>query len=139
MPAGRNAVSLRDIAHFAEAIPALVLATVAVKLPFRVLTRLMSTRRERPKSDRRQAVSIVKAVERASRRLPWRTVCFQQGLAAHWMLRLRGIPSILHYGIRTGDGAVSAHVWISLDGEILIGKEEAGRYSQVATFPSQAS
>jgi hypothetical protein len=34
---------------------------------------------------------------------------------------------------------VTAHVWVSLDGRILIGEEEAERHASVATFPGRPS
>lgn len=131
-----NDARLHEFALFAEALLALSLASIVVKLPFRAVSRLMSTRRELHGSDRTMAAAAIRAVERASRRLPWRTVCFHQGLATHWMLRLRGIPSVLHYGIRTDEGALGAHVWVSLDGRILIGEREAETHACVATFPT---
>ena len=135
MPVNPSNIRLPDLTRFAEALVALSLASIAVKLPFRIVTILMSAKRERPGSDPGPAGSVVKAVERASRRVPWRTLCFQQGLAVHWMLRLRGIPTILHYGIRTGEHALGAHVWVSLDGRIIIGEQEAANHACVATFP----
>ena len=78
------------------------------------------------------------AVEAAARRVPWRTVCFQKGLALHWMLRRRGVASVLHYGVGKGiaGAEIAAHVWISVGGEIVIGGEEAPRFACVATFPA---
>lgn len=85
-----------------------------------------------------EVAEIVEAVERASRKIPWRTVCFHQGLATHWMLRARRIPSQLHYGIRTGEDRLAAHVWVSVDDAIVIGGEEAAQHACVATFPAIA-
>ena len=40
------------------------------------------------------------AVEAAARRLPWRTMCIEKGLAVQRMLRLSGVDARLHYGAR---------------------------------------
>ena len=77
------------------------------------------------------------AVEAAARRLPWRPLCFERGLAAHMMLRRRGQPSMLHYGARS-DGSLgpNAHVWVRLGARDVIGGEEAARFATLATFPA---
>ena len=76
------------------------------------------------------------AVEAAARRVPWRTVCFQKGLALHWMLRRRGVDARLHYGIGHDEtGELEAHVWVAAGGTVLIGGLEAPRFNLVATFP----
>lgn len=76
------------------------------------------------------------AVERGARALPWRTLCFEKGLALHWLLRRQGIASQLHYGIGelTAD-SLSAHVWVSVDGAIVIGAGAASRHACVLIRP----
>jgi hypothetical protein len=72
-------------------------------------------------------------------RVPWKAVCFQRGLALHWMLRRRGIASVLHYGIAQGnDRGLRAHVWISADGRVVLGGAEAAEFTCVASFPPAA-
>jgi hypothetical protein len=75
------------------------------------------------------------AVDRASRFIPWRIVCFPEGLAAHWMLRRRGVPSFVHYGLRNAKPGLTAHVWVSVDGQIVTGEETTDMHSCVAVFP----
>ena len=78
------------------------------------------------------------AIIATAARVPWRALCFQQGLAAQLMLRRRGIPSVLYYGAAQEDRTgLCAHVWVR-DGEIdVIGGEIAHRFAILATFPSQ--
>jgi hypothetical protein len=78
------------------------------------------------------------AVVACARWVPWRTMCFQQGLAVQFMLRRRGIPSVLYYGAATDDGrGLSAHVWVC-DGDLnIVGGEIASRYAVLCTFPPQ--
>jgi len=79
------------------------------------------------------------AIIAAAARLPWRTVCFQRGLAAQLMLRRRGIPSVLYYGAAQDDRrGLYAHVWVR-DGDVdVIGGEIASHYAILATFPPQS-
>ncbi|MCA1658502.1 MAG: lasso peptide biosynthesis B2 protein, partial [Verrucomicrobiaceae bacterium] len=77
------------------------------------------------------------AVQAAARRLPWRTVCIQQGLALQRLLRGSGHDSILHYGARhaSATGKLEAHVWVSLASSTLIGGPEADGFVEIASFP----
>ena len=80
---------------------------------------------------------VVWAVRAAAQRVPFRAMCIEQGLAAQRMLRRSGIDARLHYGARqgTGEGNLSAHVWVSVDGEIVLGGDEASQFAEVAAFP----
>jgi hypothetical protein len=121
---------------------ALALAAAMVALfPFRTVARTAAWRGSKgPRSDATVAAhQAVVAVGRAARRLPLRLVCLQQGLAVQWMLRRRGHPALLHYGVRSDDQGISAHAWVSLSGRILIGEAEAGTYACVATFPARVT
>ena len=129
--------TISDYAQFGEAVVALALAALMVKAPFRLAVRSMALNRGASREDTQEAASIVRAIHRAARRVPWTSVCFDQGLALHWMLRRRGQRSILHYGIQQRDKKLSAHVWVSLGDDILIGEAEADSHTRVATFPAQ--
>jgi hypothetical protein len=80
---------------------------------------------------------MTRAIRAWSRRLPWRTMCFEEGMAAHWMLRRRKITSALYYGAATIDGELKAHVWVR-SGELdVIGCENAADYALLARFPAE--
>ncbi|MBV8685618.1 MAG: lasso peptide biosynthesis B2 protein [Alphaproteobacteria bacterium] len=124
----------------AEALPALVHASVAIRLlPFRRVAALAS--RDAMPARAADEAFLRKArwaVDAWADRLPWRAVCFQRGLALHRMLRRRGIASVLHYGVAAeGDAALEAHVWVTVDGRPAIGGEEAPRFTCVAVFPAR--
>lgn len=131
----------REGVRLAEAFAALSFASAAVSaLPFRRVTRLASRSRrlrtEDPAKETQTAAAVRRAVEAWARRVPWKAVCFQIGLAVHLMLRRRGIPSILHYGVgRKEEDDLAAHVWVTLRGEIVVGEYEAANFACVATFP----
>lgn len=79
---------------------------------------------------------IVRAVEAAARRLPVRAVCLQKGVALQRMCRRRGIDARLHYGVSADGKAVLAHVWVSVDDEIVMGGANAATFAKVATWPA---
>ena len=123
-----------------EALPTLVWASLAIAfLPFRRVAAAASLPSgQAARDDRDEARKIAWAVNAWARRVPWRAVCFQRGLAAHRMLRRRGYESVLHYGVAQEEAkGLSAHVWVSLDGRTVIGGEEAPRFACLATFPPE--
>jgi hypothetical protein len=128
---------LADGPMLAEALAALALASLAIALlPFRrVAAAASATGRRSPRTDPETVRRARSAVTGWSRRVPWRAVCFQKGLALHWMLRRRGIRSVLLYGARRDGDRLAAHVWVDVDGETVIGGEEAPDFACLARFP----
>ncbi|HEX8191837.1 MAG TPA: lasso peptide biosynthesis B2 protein [Allosphingosinicella sp.] len=129
----------RNYALLAEALAAVAAASAAIKAaPFKTVGRFASRRPARP---RQAAPGEIAALKRAvlawARRTPWRVVCFQQALALQILLRRRGIASTLHYGIAQED-VLKAHVWLSVNGDTVIGGEEAPRFREIACFPPAA-
>ena len=122
-----------------EAIVALLPAALAVRfMPFaRVVEGRRKVSRRRGSADPRR---LARMVEIARGKVPWRAKCFESALCLRAMLRRRGIPSTLHYGIGSAeDGALNAHVWLSVGGEVMIGGENAAQFACVATFSNEAS
>lgn len=76
------------------------------------------------------------AVDIVARRVPWRSVCLDRGLALHRLLRRRGHRAVLHYGIRQDKERLEAHVWVSLDGVLLSGGDQAPNFKEVRRYPA---
>ena len=134
-------LSREDRLLLAEAAGALLLASLAIRiLPFRKVAEAAASAPASLASepiDPREIRRVRWAVEACSKRLPWRTVCFQKGLALHKLLQRRGVASALHYGVANdAERGLTAHVWVSHGGEAIIGGEEAGRFTCLATFPA---
>jgi hypothetical protein len=143
-PATRSAPRRRNLSDWlllAEALAALVLASLAIALlPFRQIAAAASVRGPgEARSDPEMVRRVRGAVQGWARRVPWKAVCFQRGLALHWMLRRRGIPSVLLYGARHQGEGLTAHVWVDVDGETVIGGEEAPQFACLARFPPDAA
>ena len=119
-----------------EAAWALVRAACATRFwPFAEAVKSASIRLPESGRSRATADEVAWAVTAAARRLPLRLVCFQQALAAQLMLRRRGLDAKLHYGIALDQQDLAAHVWVELDGCILIGDGGGRPFARVATFP----
>jgi Transglutaminase-like superfamily len=137
----RSRPRLSDAPILAEALAALMLASLAIALlPFRRVAAAASAPIRGPARKDSEAVRRARsALTGWSRRVPWRAVCFQKGLALHWMLRRRGIPSVLLYGARRDGDGLAAHVWVDVDGETVIGGEEAPNFACLARFPADGA
>ena len=79
--------------------------------------------------------AIARAVRCAATVAPFRAVCLQEGLACQAMLRARGLDARLRYGAAVGE-MLEAHVWVTVEEQIVIGQEEAARFQPVACFPA---
>ena len=123
-------------ALLAEAGAAVVAASFAIRLTaFRTLAaRLDRPASGRPPADIETAYWIRRAVLAWGRRLPWRAKCFEQGLAAAWMLRRRGLAYALHYGAASRENRLDAHVWVTSGPIPIVGCENSEAFSLLATF-----
>jgi len=129
-----------DLALAAEAAAWLVLAWLALELlPFRRVAALLRPE-PRPAGRPADLARLRWAIKAVSRRLPCRIVCFHRGIAAQRMLCGRGVAADLHYGVmRLADGSLGAHVWVTAEGEAVIGGEEAEACTLLTTFPARRS
>lgn len=141
-------LTLRHGVLIAEALMMLGGASVMIAvLPFRRVAALSGARLARGGPvdddiglDEAGIDRVGQAVRGWARRVPWRAVCFQQGLAVHLMLRRRGVASLLHYGVATDEARkLGAHVWVSVAGRTIVGAEEAPRFACLATFGGEKS
>jgi hypothetical protein len=125
-------------ALLAEAGAAILAASLAVRLvPFRNLAeRLTRGGAGAPTADAETVYWLRRAVLAWARRLPWRTLCFEQGLAAFVLLRRRGLAATLHYGAATIGGELKAHVWVTSGKTEVVGCENKEDYGLLARFPS---
>ena len=124
-------------ALLAEAGVAILGGSLAVRLvPFRHLAeRLASGGRGTVPADAETAYWLRRAVLAWARRLPWRALCFEQGLAAFALLRRRGFDATLYYGAATIEGELQAHVWVTSGETEVVGCENKENYGLLARFP----
>jgi hypothetical protein len=61
-------------------------------------------------------------------------LCLPRALAAHAMLRRRGIASRLCLGVARSGSAFAAHAWIEVGDERIIGGDEAAGFTRLAAF-----
>jgi hypothetical protein len=122
----------------AEAGAVILVASLALRLvPFRTLAeRLDSGRKGGRQADAETVYWLRRAVLAWARRLPWRALCFEQGLAAFALLRRRGLKATLHFGAATIDGELKAHVWVTSGKAEVVGCENKEDFGLLKRFGS---
>ena len=88
-----------------------------------------------PERAARLAERIGWAVRAAARHLPFEIVCLPQAMAAHLMLRRRGVASVLHFGVAKGTTKpFDAHAWLDAAGVEVTGYPIAGAFTEIGCF-----
>jgi hypothetical protein len=108
--------------------------------PFRIITRMMNTpvrkRRKGPPIEI-EGPLISTAIRRAGRKSPWRTMCFEQALAAGFLLRRRGREAIITFGVcKLESGKINAHAWLDCENTRITGGEDIQHFEIIAVFRS---
>lgn len=122
--------------YLREAAIMLVLAQLAVR--FVPPARIFAWVNRPPRRIDRFAVDEVSRIAWAVDNLgsrPWmNALCLPRALAAHAMLRRRGIASRLCLGVARDSGGLTAHAWVEIGKEIIVGSTEAGGFTRLAEF-----
>ncbi len=75
------------------------------------------------------------AVTRAARHVPFRAVCLPQAMAAQFMLRRRGVSSIMRFGAGRGaEKPLDAHAWLDAAGVEVTGYPVPQNLAEIACF-----
>lgn len=123
-------VDWRERGMLAEAVALLVAARLRIAMqPFRKIAKTLGTfvpstdpriaraRAPGPADQVRTARDVGWAVTRAANHVPFKAVCLPQAMAAHTMLKRRGIDSVMHLGARrTEEKPIDAHAWLDAAG-----------------------
>ena len=126
-----------------EAFGSLLVARGALALlPVRSIFRWLE-RPAQPSSGAAAGTAVAErvrwAILAAARYGPLQFVCFPQALAAHAMLRRRGIRSVMHYGVRRSiDRRLRAHTWLEVDHRMLLGGESAILFAPIHSVGNNA-
>jgi hypothetical protein len=125
--------------YLREAAVMLVLARLVVR--FVSPARIFAWADRPPRRLRRFATNEIGWVAWAVENLggkPWmNALCLPRALAAHAMLRRRGIASRLCLGVareRGVAGTLSAHAWVEIDDNKIVGGVEAEAFTRLGTF-----
>jgi len=124
--------------YLREAAVMLMLARLAVR--FVPPARMFAWADRAPRSIRRFAADearwICWAVEEIGARND--ALCLPRALAAHAMLRRRGIVSRLCLGVAREGESFAAHAWVEIGKDKVVGADEAQGYTGLASYDGLA-
>jgi hypothetical protein len=123
-------------AYLREAAVMLMMAQLAVRLvpPARLFAWANRPPRRICRFAGDEARWISWAIEDLGARLWMNTQCLPRALAAHAMLRRRGIASRLCLGVAREAGELAAHAWVEVGNDRIIGGAEADGFTRLAEF-----
>lgn len=134
---------MRSRLRTAEAWTALALSWLLVfVLPFRVLSALLGAGGvgepagvvDGEAAHLAAARAIARRIERLALSFPGRATCLVRAVAGWLLLKRRGIPSVLRFGVRRRNGALEAHAWLRVGEAIVLGGDEAESFVPIADF-----
>jgi hypothetical protein len=130
-----KAQTMRRI-YLREAAIMLVLARFAVR--FIAPARVFAWAARPPRRVYRFATDEVNwiswAVDQLGGRRRMNASCLSRALAAHAMLRRRGVASRLCLGVARDEGELVAHAWLEVGNDKVVGGIEADRFTRLAVF-----
>jgi hypothetical protein len=134
--------AIKDYFLFAEAWLLLAMARLMlVFLQFKKIMPVLGKLETNAAADATGNAAILQAVKlavaRGCRYSPWRTMCFEQAIAAKMMLRRRHLVSIIFFGVFKGDdNKLNAHAWLQSGGQTITGGSNLDRYTVLSSFKS---
>ena len=63
--------------------------------------------------------NLPRMVRIAARNHPWSMSCLHRSLVLHDMLRRRGVPALLRFGVRWRGDELNAHAWVECGGAVV--------------------
>lgn len=114
-----------------EAYVWLVIARLAVFLPFRLLARVLESPSLRVSESPGDIGRVSRAIAAAASHLPFRCECLEQSIAAKLMLRVRGIPNTLFLGFAK---PALSHAWVRSGNDVVTGGDDIVRFAVIASF-----
>jgi Transglutaminase-like superfamily len=74
------------------------------------------------------------AIETLGDKPSWKGLSLPRALAAHWMLRRRGILSRLCLGVAEDGEALATYAWVEVGGDVVVGGAETTRFKRLAAY-----
>jgi hypothetical protein len=141
-------VDWRQRGLLVEAVAGLIAARARIAfVPFREIAKRLGTlvppadpriaeaRAPAPEERARIAREVGWAVTRAASHVPFSAVCLPQAMAAHAMLKRRGVDSVVHLGARKSDEKpIDAHAWTDAAGVEVTGYPLAEGMTEIGAF-----
>lgn len=97
---------------------------------------LVSDGRRDVSLDRSEVALVARLVERAATKLPGTTKCLPRAMVVQWLLRRRGIASILVIAVHARDRSTEHgyHAWVEHHGDFVIGDCDRAEYRPIMAY-----
>jgi hypothetical protein len=139
-PGPRRRHSVGDYVLFLRATVYLAAAAaLLVLVPFDRLSAFLVSNRRSARRDRdiEYPDRVRWAVRAAARRVPWRSDCFRQAVAAHLLLSRSGHEPIIHIGVaRQADGSLGGHAWVTCGEQLIVGDGDLETFTVLHRLPA---
>jgi hypothetical protein len=115
---------------------------LVVMVPFRNVAPNLGVLNGQPsselKDDDLEKVKLISYwVRFTARHTPFTSNCFNKALAAHFMLRRRGIANTLYLGVAKDGQEMEAHAWLRSGEQMVTGAAGYERFTEVSHFSWQ--
>lgn len=141
----RSSVVRRALLTFEAAVWLLAARLVVTLVPFEYLAAQMSRQPRRRRSppgveSDRTIDDVRRAIAAAAARIPAKFLCLPRAVATQAMLRRRGQPTTIYFGVAkdAADGLL-IHAWLQCGQRGVVGHETAGDYQVVAQYSAERS
>jgi hypothetical protein len=127
----------REKQFFCEAAILLLLSNICVRtIAFRHIDSFLrarwngDTRGDFNRADDIELVNL--SLLRAANPLRWKTLCLSRSIAAFIMLRRRGIPAVMHMGVKFHqNSSLHAHAWVHIDTDLTERNSDSSGFTPV--------
>jgi hypothetical protein len=122
--------------YLREAFVALVLARIAVRLvaPAYIFAWVNRPPKRTVRFAGDEIAWIAWALELTAAKWPTDAPCLPSALAAHAMLRRRGIASRVCLAVARDDRELTGHAWVEINSDRIIGDTGGDRFTRIAHF-----
>jgi len=122
--------------YLREAFLAFLFARLAVRIiaPARIFAWVDRPPRRTSRFSADEVAWINWAVDKIAAKSSRNNLCLPHALAAHAMLRRRGIASRLCLAVAREQQELAGHAWIEVDDHTIIGDTGGGRFTRIAEF-----
>ena len=126
----------RQRLYLREAFVSFLLARLAVRMiaPARIFAWVDRPLRRTSRFSDDEVGWINWAVDTIAEKSSGNNLCLPHALAAHAMLRRRGIASRLCLAVAREQQELAGHAWIEVDDHTIIGDAGDGRFTRIAEF-----